>query len=100
MLALVALASIAIAYLQMFAVLGDTNYASKFENGELPAGADGSVGQLAAGTSVVAAVVALVAIVAALTCRTTKTVGVVAALGVLAAGPYAILELVTWQLAF
>ena len=37
-LALGALASMAIAYLQMFTVLGGTHYASKFENGELPAG--------------------------------------------------------------
>ncbi|WP_163797416.1 hypothetical protein [Mycolicibacterium sediminis] len=100
MLALGALASMAIAYLQMFTVLGGTHYASKFENGELPAGVDGSAGELAAGSSIVAAVLALVAIAAALSRRVTKTVGVAAVLVVLAAGPYAILEFITWQLAF
>jgi uncharacterized MAPEG superfamily protein len=99
-LALVALPAIGIAYLAMFTVLGDTNYASKFENGELPAGFDGTGGQSAAVTSIGAALFALAVLVAALAGRPTKTVGVVAVLALMAAVPYVPLELVTWQLAF
>jgi hypothetical protein len=39
-------------------------------------------------------------IACALASRVTKTAGVVAVLGVLTAAPYALIELVAWQLAF
>jgi hypothetical protein len=100
LLAVVALAAIGIGYLAMFSVLGDSNYASKFENGELPAGFDGAGGQTAAVTSVIGAVLAFALTVAAIACRLTKTVGTVAVLGLLAAVPYFVLALLTWQLAF
>jgi hypothetical protein len=99
-LALVAFARDRHAYMAMFTVLGDTNYASKFENGELPAGFDRAGGQSAAVTSIGAALFALAVLVAALASRATKTVGVVAVLALLAAVPYVPLEFVTWQLAF
>jgi hypothetical protein len=98
-LALVALPAIGVAYLAMFTVLGDTNYVSKFENGELPAGFDGTGGQSAAATSIGAALFALAVLVAALASRPTKTVGVVAVVALLAAVPCVPLEFVTWQLA-
>jgi hypothetical protein len=92
--------AILFAYLCMFNVLGGTAYASKFENGELPAGFDATGGHTAAVVSLGAAAFAAVAIVAALSVRSSKVVGCIAILGLLAAMPYAVLELSTWQLAF
>lgn len=99
-LAVAGLGAIAIAYMMMFSVLGDTHYASKFENGALPAGVDPSAGQTAAVISLIAAACAVVAIGGAVGVRATKLVGTVAVVGVLAAVPYFVLELITWQLAF
>ena len=99
-LAVAALAAVVVAYLMAFTVLGDTNYASKFENGVLPAGFDGSAGRAAAVSSLGFAAVAVVAIGGALVSRLTKTAGIVAVVLFLAAWPYALLEMVTWQLAF
>ena len=98
--ALTALPAIFFAYLAMFTVLGDTNYASKFENGELPPGFDGTGGQTAAIVALVCAVFAFIAVVGSLSVRTTKTAGVVAVLGFLAAIPLVPLEFFTWALAF
>ena len=47
-LAVSGLMAIFLAYLLMFSVLGGSEYASKFENGELPAGFDATGGQTAA----------------------------------------------------
>ena len=99
-LAVAALFAVAVAYLTMFAVLGDTNYAVKFENGELPAGFDGSGGQVATVVSLGAVLFAFVAVATALGLRATKLVTTVAVVGLVAAVPYALLEFVTWQLAF
>jgi hypothetical protein len=81
-------------------VLGGSEYASKFENGELPAGFDAAGGQVAAVISLGAAVFSFVAIVAAASIRGSKLIGVIAVVALLAAAPYLLLELVTWQLAF
>jgi hypothetical protein len=88
------------AYLLVFSVLGDSGYASKFENGYLPAGFDATSGQTAAAVSLGAAVFAVVATIAAATIRSSRLVSGLAVLGLLAAMPYAGLELITWQLAF
>jgi hypothetical protein len=48
----------------------------------------------------IARVLACCLLARALASRVTKTAGVVAALGVVAAVPYAVVELVAWQLAF
>jgi hypothetical protein len=99
-LAVSGLMAIFLAYLLMFSVLGGAEYASKFENGELPAGSDATGGQTAAVMSLGIAVFCFVAIAAAACIRGSKLVGVTAVLGLLAAVPYAPLELLTWQLAF
>jgi putative copper export protein len=99
-LAVSGLMAIFLAYLLMFSVLGGAEYASKFENGELPAGFDAKGGQTAAVMSLGIAVFCFVAIAAAACIRGSKLVGVTAVLGLLAAVPYAPLELLTWQLAF
>jgi hypothetical protein len=99
-LAVLGLLALGVGYLAMFTVLGDTNYAVKFENGELPPGFDGSGGQFAAVMSVVAALVAFAGIVGAASIRTTKLVAVIIAVGLLAAMPYVPLALFTWSLAF
>jgi hypothetical protein len=88
------------AYVLLFQVLGGSAYASKFENGQLPAGFDPTSGQAAAATSLGAALFAVVAVIAAASIRSSKLVGGLAVLMLLAAMPYALLELITWQLAF
>ena len=98
LLALAALLAIGVGYLAMFSVLGDTNYAVRFEQGEFPPGFDGSSGQLAAVVVVAAGLFAFVGIVAAASIRTTKLVGVVIAVGLLAAIPYVPMALFTWAL--
>jgi hypothetical protein len=98
--ALTAMPAIFFACLAMFTVLGDTNYASKFENGELPPGFDGTGGQTAAIVAPICALFALIAVVGSLRIRATKTAGVVAVLGFLAAIPLVPLEFFTWALAF
>jgi len=99
-LAVLGLLALGVGYLAMFTVLGDTNYAVKFENGSLPPGFDPAGGQFAAIVTVGAALFAFAAIVGAASIRTTKLVAVIACLGVLAAAPYVPLALFTLGLAF
>lgn len=99
-LAATALGALVIAYLLMFSVLGETAYASKFENGELPAGFDPAPGQFAAVGSVVCGVFAVVGMIVAMCLRTTKLVGTIAILGRIGIVPFALLAMITWQLAF
>jgi hypothetical protein len=99
-LSLTALIPMIVAYVTMFAVLGDGNYASKFENGELPAGVDPTSGHTAAVTSLICALAAFALIGGALASRVTKTSGSVFGLLVLVGMPYALVEFVVWQLAF
>jgi hypothetical protein len=92
--------AIGIAYLSMFAVLGNGDYSDEFENGRMPTTFDASGGQVAAVISLVAAIAAFSCIVAAGRIRATSVVIVVALVGLLAAAPYALLEMLTWQLTF
>ena len=100
LLALAALLAIGAGYLAMYSVLGDSNYAVKFEQGEFPPGFDGSSGQFAAIVVVAAGLFAFVGIAAAASIRSTKLVVVIASVGVLAAVPYVPLALFTWGLTF
>jgi hypothetical protein len=99
-LSLAALLAVGVAYMAMFGVLGDSNFAVKFENGEVPPGFDITGGQTAAVVSAGAALLAFILIAAAGCVRTSKLAAVVAVLGLLAAVPYAPLELLTRGLAF
>ena len=92
--------AIVFAYSCAFTILGDSAYASKFENGVLPDGVDVANGEVAAVGSLGCAMLAWCLLACALASRVTKTAGVVAVLGVLAAVPYAAIELVAWQLVF
>ncbi len=99
-LALVALPALVLAYASTFVVLGSSDYASKFENGRLPADFDGSGGREAAVVSIVCAALAVVLVVGALAAKVTKATATITLLVVVAVIPYALLELVTWELAF
>jgi hypothetical protein len=66
----------------------------------LPTGVDVANGRVAAVGSLGCATLAWCLLACALANRVTKTAGVVAVLGVLAAVPYAVMELVAWQLVF
>ena len=83
----------AVAYLLAFAVLSDTDMASKFENGVAPSGADVSGMRAAAAGSIVAAGGAWVTVVAG-----RRIVPIVLVL--IASAPFAVLSLFTMQLAF
>lgn len=93
LLSITALAAMFIAYLLGFVVLGDTDMASKFENGVAPPGTDVGGLRAAAAGSVVAA---LGAWAAAITSRRIILIVLVLIVSV----PLAMLSLVTLQLAF
>lgn len=93
LLSVTAFAAMIIAYLLGLTVLGDTDMASKFENGVTPEGTDTGGLRTAAGGSVVAA---LGAWAAAITSRRVLPILLVLVISV----PFALLSLVTLQLAF
>lgn len=93
LLSVTALAAMIIAYLLGLTVLGDTDMASKFENGVAPAGADIGGLRAAAAGSVVAA---LGAWAAAIISRRVIPVLLVLLISV----PFVLMSLVALQLAF
>ncbi len=93
LLSVTAAAAMCIAYLLGFVVLGDSDMASKFENGVAPPGTDiGGIRAAAAG-SVVAALGAWVSVIAS-----RRIIPIL--LMLLTSVPFALLSLVTVQLAF
>ncbi|MGE2726055.1 hypothetical protein [Mycolicibacterium pulveris] len=93
LLSITAAGTLTTAYLLGFAVLTDTDMASKFENGVAPAGTDIEGLRIAAGASIVAAICAWVSAIA-----TQKAVPIL--LVSLAAVPFGLMSLVTLRLAF
>lgn len=93
LLSIAAFAAMIIAYLLGLTVLGDTDMASKFENGVAPAGTDIGGLRIAAAGSVFAA---LGAWVAAITSRRVIPVLLILLISV----PFVLMSLVTLQLAF
>lgn len=93
LLSVTAFAAMIIAYLLGLAVLGDTDLASKFENGVAPVGTDIGGLRTAAAGSVVAALGAWAAAIAS---RRVISVLLVLVISV----PFVLMSLVTLQLAF
>jgi hypothetical protein len=93
LLSITAIAAMVIAYLLGLTVLGDTDMASKFENGVAPPGTDIGGLRTAAAGSIVAAGCAWTA---AITSRRVIPILLVLLISV----PFALLSLVTLQLAF
>jgi hypothetical protein len=96
----VVLPTLVSAYASTFVVLGSSDHALQFENGELPVGFNASGGREAAVVCIVCAVLAVVLVVGALAAKVTKATGTITVLVALAVIPYASLELVMWQPAF
>lgn len=92
-LSLIGIVAMVVAYLLVFAVLSDTNMASKFENGFAPPGTDVLGNRIAAVGGVVAAGCAWVAAAAG-----RMVIPIILVL--MASAPFALLSFVTLQLAF
>lgn len=91
-LSMIGIVAMVVAYMLAFTVLSDTDLASKFENGVTPPGTDVAGLRAAAVGSIVAAAGAWIAVIAS-----RMTVPIVLVL--IVSAPFALLSLVTLQLA-
>lgn len=99
-LSLIGVLTMVIAYVMAFSVLTDTDMASKFENGVVPAGTDITGIQLSTIGSVIAAVVSVVLITAGNIVHSNFLTNLVLVLDYLAAALFTLLTLVTVGMAF
>jgi hypothetical protein len=100
LIALAALLAFGVALLAAWSVLGDSAYAVKFENGEVPPGTDTATEQSAVWITVGAFVFGVASVVAAAAVRTTRVASAVFMLTIITAPVYIPVAPLVYGLAF